>query len=409
MQQHVLETIDPRVLGRRLQEARKARGLTQQAVAESLSVARTTITALEKGERRIRPDELIQLVKLYERSVADIVGPRQPIADFAVQFRTAVAGVAPEHVQTELEQGVHEFQRLCEDYLYLEKLNGVSLTRSYPAPYPYAGVRPEEAAEDMASAERNRLGLGDGPALNLREILENDVGLRIFYVSLPSRVAGIFAYAEELGGCIAVNALHPEERRRWSMAHEYGHFLTNRYRSEISILAAYERVPASERFADAFARSLLMPAAGLRRRFNEMSRLSAGKITAAEVCRVAHYYFVSVEAMMLRLEELRLLPGGTWERLRDRGFKVREAQEQLGLTSHPHDDQPLPIRYQFLAVRAYQEGNLTEGELARLLRVDRVDARRTVQRLTHPQHLLDEGKVGTLSVDLASSIARQDS
>ena len=47
-------------------------------------------------------------------------------------------------------------------------------------------------------------------------------------------VAGIYSYTEELGGCIAVNARHPAERRRWSMAHEYGHFLTRRFQSEIS-------------------------------------------------------------------------------------------------------------------------------------------------------------------------------
>lgn len=409
MQQHVLETIDPRVLGQRLQEARKARGFTQQDVADSLAVVRTTVTALEKGERRIRPDELIQLAKLYGRNMSDLVGPRELSADFSVQFRTAVAGAGSQQAQMELEQGVQELQRLCEDYLYLERLNALSVARTYPPQYLLEGLAPEEAAEDVASGERNRLGLGDGPVLNLRETLENDVGLRIFCVSLPTRVAGIFAYTEELGGCIAVNAVHPEARQRWSMAHEYGHFLTNRFRPEISILAAYERVPASERFADAFARSFLMPAPGLRRRFNEMSRLSGGKITAAETCRVAHYYFVSVEAMMLRLEELRLLPSGTWERLRDRGFKVREAQEQLGLTPHPYTDQELPIRYQFLAVRAYQEANLTEGELVRLLRVDRVQARRIVQALTHPAHVLDEGKVATLSLDLASSIGRQDS
>ena len=64
MQNHVIDTIDPRVLGRRLQEARKARGFTQQDVADSLAVARTTITALEKGERRTRPDELIQMARL---------------------------------------------------------------------------------------------------------------------------------------------------------------------------------------------------------------------------------------------------------------------------------------------------------------------------------------------------------
>ena len=76
MRQHVIETIDPRALGRRLQEARKARGITQQEVAESLAVARTTVTALEKGERRPRPDELIQMARLYGRSVGDSLGPK---------------------------------------------------------------------------------------------------------------------------------------------------------------------------------------------------------------------------------------------------------------------------------------------------------------------------------------------
>ena len=156
------------------------------------------------------------------------------------------------------------------------------------------------------------------------------------------------------------------------------------------------RVPG-ERFADAFARYLLMPTAGLRRRFNELSRGADGNITAAEICRLAHYYFVSMETMMLRLEELRLLPGGTWERLRDRGFKVREAQEQLGLSPYPPStNRKLPLRYQYLAARAYEEEKLTEGELARLLRVDRVAARRLIQELTQSLLLHDEGQVASI-------------
>ena len=113
--------------------------------------------------------------------------------------------------------------------------------------------------------------------------------------------------------------------------------------------------------------------------------------------------------MMLRMEELRLLPGGAWERLRDRGHRVREAREQLGLVSQSHDDSRLPIRYQLLAVRAYEEGKLTEGEFAKILRVDRVSARRMVRRLTHSPHLLDEGKVGSLSLNLASIVTGQNS
>ncbi len=395
MQPHVLETADPRVLGQRLQEARKARGLTQQEAADFLKVARTTITALEKGDRRLRPDELIQLAKLYARPVSRFVGAKESIVDFTVQFRTAMAHSGPRQARKELQEAVQEFQELCENYLYLEKLNGIRWRPSYPPQYPIAGISPEDAAEDTALSERNRLGLGDGPVLNLREVLENDIGVRVFYTQLPARLAGIFAYTEELGGCIAVNARHPEERRRWSMAHEYGRFLTNRFRAELT-LDVYKRIPAAERFADAFARSMLMPAAGLRRRFYQISREAEGRITAADLCRIAHYYFVSVHAVMLRLEELRLLPRGTWERLCDRGFKVREAQEESSLALRSHDDRLLPLRYQFLAVRSYEDGNLTEGELTRLLYVDRVSARRTVQKLTYPLHLLDKGPVVSL-------------
>ena len=405
MEDRALESIDPRALGRRVQEARKARGLTQQDAANALSVARTTVTALEKGERRVRPSELIQLARLYGRPVSEFVGPKEPIADFAVQFRRSAGG--DEGADPETTAAVEEFRRLCEDYLYLENLNGAPLRRNYPAQYLTDGTSPESAAADIASAERNRLGLGDGPLLRLRDTLESDVGVRVFVFDLPSRVAGLFSYTEELGGCIAVNARHPAERQRWSMSHEYGHFLTNRFQSEISLLVPHRRVPAAERFADAFARCLLMPAHGLQRRFNELSRAVDGKVTAAEVCRVAYQYVVSVEAMMLRLEELRVLSQGTWDRLRDRGFKVREAQDILGLTPHPSGDQLLPLRYQYLAARAYEEGKLTEGQLARLLRVDRVLARRAVQRLTHPLHVLDEGEVASLPVDLASSFSGQ--
>src|SRR5450756_1618830 len=69
----VLRALDPKEIGRRLQEARKARGRTQQEAAEHLSVARTTITAIEKGERRIQASELVQLAALYGRSIGEFL------------------------------------------------------------------------------------------------------------------------------------------------------------------------------------------------------------------------------------------------------------------------------------------------------------------------------------------------
>jgi len=335
------------------------------------------MTAIEKGERRIQPEELVRLAKLYGCKLSRLLRSDQPVEDVSTQLRSALPPEAPG--DADLLPHIQELEGLCDDYPEVERLAGVSLSRREPPSYPIGGVDPEEAAEDVATAERNRLGLGDAPILNLRAVLEEDAGLRIFFLDLPSKVAAMFAFTDEHGGTIAVNRNHPAERRRHSMAHEYGHFLTEPYRSEITFFGRYERRPATERFAESFGRALLMPAGSLRRRFHELARARKREgqgPTAGDVCHLAHFFFVSFEAMARRLEELALLPAGTWDRLRLQGFRVGEAQRLLGLQERPVDDGLLPARYRHLAVEAWQRERISEGQLASLLRVDRLTARR---------------------------------
>jgi Zn-dependent peptidase ImmA (M78 family)/DNA-binding XRE family transcriptional regulator len=374
-----LETMEPRALGARLRDAREARGWTQQQLSDQLGVARTTIVAIEKGERRIKPKELVEIAALLGRSVSDFLQRTISVEGFSVQLRGSL--LPPTTLEAGLAPHIEEFQRLCEDYARLEELCQAPLRRRYPPEYDIHGTDPELAAEDVASSERRRLDLGEGPLVNLREVLESDVGLRVFQMELPSKVAGMFAFADQVGACIAVNLLHPSERRRASMAHEFGHFLTARYRSEITFEARYERKPSGERFAEAFARSFLMPAAGLRRRYLELERERSKGLTLGDVCRLAHFYVVSVEAMTRRLEEIRLIPLGTWDRLRQERFKVREAQHLLGLEPAHDDNDKFSARYIALAVEAWQQEQLSEGQLARFLRTDRLGARERIQRL----------------------------
>ena len=368
MDEDVLRSIDPQALGQRLRDGRAAKGLTQQDAADHLGVARTTITAIEKGQRRIRAVELVDLAAHYGRSVGEFLRQSEPLPAFVVQLRAALA--LHRSAEPELRPHIAEFQRLCEDYLELEHVLGAPLSSRYPSPYEMSRTPPEDFAEDVATSERNRLGLGDGPLLNLREVLESDVGLRIFYMDLPSLVAGMFAYTDDLGGCIAVNRRHPEERRRMSLAHDYGHFLTARYVSGVSLLGQYHRHPTRERFADAFAWAFLMPATGLRRRYHELHRSRDGRVTPADLCNLAHYYFTSLEALTRRLEGLRLVRLGTWDRLQNRGFRVREAQAILQLPQHRVSDSALPTRYLYLATEAFERGDLSEGQYARFLRAD---------------------------------------
>ena len=382
MESNILDSIDMRQIGKALQEARKHRGMTQEAAAEVLGVARTTITAIEKGERRIKAGELIRLARAYGRQVSDFVRQRPRVESFQPLFRAQLRGPYVPTAQDELTiaPSIETLEELCRDYLELEEIMEAPLARKYPPIYDVAGLPPEQAAETVALEERNRLGLGDGPIPILRYLLEQDVGLRLFYLPLPPRFSEMYVYDDALGACMAINSQHPEERRRWSAAHGYLHFLAHRYKAEVTVEHSYRRQPESERLADAFARYFLMPTGGLIRRFNDIRR-TQGKVTPADLCTLAHYYGVSVEALTRHLEDLKLLPTGTWDKLRHGGFKVREAQRQLGLAAMPAPDEMLPKRYQYLALTAFDQALITEGQLAHFLRLDRLEARRAIETL----------------------------
>lgn len=51
-------------LGQAIRNARRQAKLTQQAVATQIGIARTTLVAIEKGERQIRPHELTHLATI---------------------------------------------------------------------------------------------------------------------------------------------------------------------------------------------------------------------------------------------------------------------------------------------------------------------------------------------------------
>ena len=402
MDKHALEIIDPMVLGTRLQDARRARGLTQQAVADEMDIARTTVVAIEKGERRVTPHELLRFASIYGRPVSDFVSRDTITESFVPQFRAVLKDEFAE--DTGLQTVAIELQKLAEDYFELEKLCNLPLARAYPLPYDTSKSSPERAAEEVATAERNRLGVGDGPISNLRERLENDIGLRIFLFKMPGKISGVFAYNDVLGGCVGINSDHPRDRRNWSLAHEYGHFLTNRFQVEVTFLPERKRQSRMERFADEFAENFLMPAAGLNRRFTEMHHSSpAGSITLAQICTLADLYQVSVQALILRLENLRRFPSGTWDRLQTEGFKPRRAQELLGIDANPPEDN-LPRRYVGLAVMAYERGELSEGQFARLLRTDRVSARVLLEQMSRKVNAESDSGYESLDLELAHSL-----
>lgn len=396
--------VDPRILGQRIAEFRKARGVTQQEVAALLACSRPTYIAMEKGERPAKPDEIVKVAAFFGRPVHELVRPTEPVVQLQPHLR-AVASRMKGADEEALQAAIDELQRLAEDYCELERINAAPLRLNYPSEISLtARIDPAQMAESIALDERRRLGLGDQPIIELRSLLEWQVGLRIFYWDLPSAVAGMYAYTAELGCCILVNRKHPPERRRVTMLHEYGHLLVDRYKPGIDYLNVSGRRPANERFADALAVCFLMPATSVRQHFHDIVR-TTGDFRVADLRRLSHFYFVSVEAMALRLEQLGLITKGSWQFLKESKFAARRAAEILGLRPQPADGRVFPERYLFLAAAAYERGDLGDSDLSHYLRCDIVTAREMVAKTLVSRELLEEtGEPRDVRLDFGRSL-----
>jgi len=401
-------TLDPRILGQRIAEARKARGKTQEEVAEFLGFSRPTYIAIEKGDRLAKADEIIKLAPFLGKKVNDLVRPTEPVVDLQPHLR-AVAEKMKGADEPALLAAIGDLQELAEDYRELERTMNAPLRFNYPAEVSLdSRIDAAELAEGVASQERRRLGLGDQPIIHLRSTLEWDVGLRIFYSSaLPSAIAGMYAYTADLGCCILVNRKHPPERRRVSMLHEYGHLIVDRFKPGIDYLSMSGRKPANERFAESFALSFLMPASSVRQRFHDIVTTTKD-FQVADLRRMSHFYFVSVEAMALRLEQLGLIKKvkrgewGVWSR-RVPHFGQMAEEGDLPLSTLPS---PLPTRYLYLAVHAYARDEIGDSELAHYLRCDLVTAREIVGRTLTSREVESTGEEGQLRLDFDRSLLR---
>lgn len=400
-----LEPIDPRIFGRRLAETRKARGLTQEEVADYLRCSRPTYIAIEKGDRLAKPDEIVTLAAYLGRTVHELVRPTEPIADLQPHLR-AVVDRLKSGDERALHAAIAELHQFAEDYRELEQFMSAPLRHNYPPELSLnPRIDPIQLGEDTADEERRRLGLGNQPVIYLRSLLEWVVGLRIFYSDkLPAAVAGMYAYTADLGCCILVNRNHPAERRRLSMLHEYGHLIADRFKPGIDYLTMKGRKPANERFAEAFALGFLMPANSLRQRFHDIVT-TTGDFQVADLRRLSHFYFASVQAMTLRLEQLALISRGSWDFLKESRFAPAQAAELLGLPPQPADNHAFPQRYKFLAVHAFEQEKISQGQLARFLRCDPVTARAIVQDCRTSQHVDDEtGERHTAQLDFGHSL-----
>jgi Zn-dependent peptidase ImmA (M78 family)/transcriptional regulator with XRE-family HTH domain len=373
----ILDSIPSSLLGERVRLARESAGFNQAAAATALDIARTTLVAIEQGKRRARMPELQRLAHLYETSVNAMLRQESIHVDLVPRFRKLVGAS-----DKDADAAVALMADLARAEVELEDLLGVRRSREYPPERPLLPGDVRAQAEQDAVEVRQRLGLSNRPVTDIVTLLEMELNIRVYVRRIDGDISGVFAYDEKLGACILLNANHPRERRAQSAAHEFGHFMATR--SEPEILEVNERYNSrEERYAIAFGKAFLTPARAVMQRFQEVTAGSE-KFSRRHVVVLAHYFGVSREAIVRRLEELELVREGTWDWFQaNGGITDEQARQVLGSlmladADKAAADRPTTLRLNLLAAEAHNRGLLSEGQLCRLLRLDRVEFRQSV-------------------------------
>lgn len=362
-------------IGKRLRLARENAGLTQAGAAGAVDLSRTTLVAIEKGDRPARDAELLSLVDLYGVTMNEMLRREAVHVDLIPRFRK---------LGSQVETGIDEAISILNDFVTaeveLETILGIERPSNLPPERPLLPGDVRKQAEADALELRQRLGLGQGPIRNVFSLLELDLGIRVYAHPLKNHVSGLFAYDDDVGACILVNSNHRYERQVATGTHELGHTISARRRPDVCH-DGFQHNSREERYATAFAPAFMMPARTVMQKLSEI-RAGSKRLTRRHVIILAHYFGVSREALVRRLEALDLAPEGTWDWFdRNGGITDAQAEEVLGArlaAGFALADRPAPtsVRLETLAAQALERDLLSEGQVAELLKIDRFKARR---------------------------------
>lgn len=144
------------------------------------------------------------------------------------------------------------------------------------------------------------------------ERLVQSSGVELIYHELEDDVSGLLI-REDASPVIAVNVKHHANRQRFTIAHEFGHFLLHKAEASVFVddLLVHFRSSASARKADPreveanhFAACLLMPRKFVRQ---DLHHAAIDVSDEVSIKRLARKYCVSSQALTIRLVNLGLV------------------------------------------------------------------------------------------------------
>jgi Zn-dependent peptidase ImmA (M78 family) len=295
-------------VGDMLRLARQRLGLTQKEAAGRLGVLQPVVSRIENGVSEADEAFLLRASQVYTvpRGFFDI---RDPVYGPPVSVHPMLRGKS-NVTDRDLDMITAELNiRLMHLRWFLE---GVDFAPDNDL--PTLDVEQYGTPEKIAATVRAHWGVPAGPIKNLIQLVERAgvvVGSSKFG---GASVSGVTFRVSGKPPLVLLNASHPADRLRFTLAHELGHLVMHRFPTA-----------DMEDEANTFASALLMPAADIRPSFQ------GRKITLELLAALKPEWRVAMQALLMRASNLGFLgPNQSrylWQQISARGWRLREPAE----------------------------------------------------------------------------------
>jgi len=352
-----LDTQEMAALGARLKQAREQLALSQKEVAARMGFpSHQTIIAIERGERAVKALELSKFARLYARTVESLLLGEETTSRPAVAWRDRGNDADARLVE-------QRFLTYCEEYAGLEML-----AEGKPTNFDLAcavKINDYDDAVRLGESLGRQLELGSHPAREMATVIEEH-GVKVF-VHDAGDAGSAAATRGGFGAGIMINERNAPWRVNYDIAHELFHLLTWE-----QLPCDAEPAPNGERalcdkFANAFAQALLLPANSVRSEFE--GHIRDHKLSYIDCVNMARDFGVSTAALLYRLENLRLLPRGS-----AKAAVGSPELKDVDRTVRKTDTRELPVgvpsrRFVAVAFKCLQAGRLSRSRFAELVNV----------------------------------------
>ena len=218
-----------------------------------------------------------------------------------------------------------------------------AFTKEEPQRFPQPmRVRTADEAEAAAGSLRRSWHLQDWPIESMTELIESREGIVVELTDPHDRFDGLSGVANDVHAVIIADASAPDDRKRFTFAHELGHLLMDTRGAE-----------DEERLAHRFAAAFLMPASLARKELGE-KRL---RISLSELTILKQKHGLGMQSWVLRARDLHIIDEGHY------GTLIRQVRGRNEMVEYKGNERPIRLRQ--MVLRAYAEGVIGHDQALR--------------------------------------------